>query len=62
MKKCALDQKYNQCPDLKPGQVCGRSGGNRCGMEVPKEPAQDDADQREPRWYERYYEGKSRRI
>lgn len=62
MKKCALDQKYNRCPDLREGQICGRESEDRCGMEVPEEPAQADADRREPRWYEQYYEGKSRRI
>lgn len=62
MKKCALEARLNQCPELKPGQVCGREGEHRCGMmEEPEEPAQV-ADQREPRWYEKYYEGKSRRI
>ena len=38
MRKCALEAEYNQCPDLREGQVCGREGEFRCGMEIPEEP------------------------
>lgn len=60
MKTCALEAKYNECPDLREGQVCGRTGEERCGMQEPDEPK--PVYQREPRWYEKYYEDKSRRI
>ncbi len=58
MVKCALDAKYNRCPDLQPGQICGRKSG-RCGMMEPEEVEQPM--QREPKWYEEYYTGKSRK-
>ena len=61
MKKCALDAKYNECPDLREGQVCGRTGENRCSMLEPEEP-QKPIYRREPRWYEKYYTDKSQRI
>lgn len=61
MKKCLLGEEYNRCPDLQPGQVCGRAGENRCSMLEPEEPPKPSY-QREARWYEKYYEDKSRRI
>lgn len=60
-KKCILDAKYNQCPHLRPEQVCGRMDGEHCSMEESEEPVYSNQ-RREPRWYEKYYEGKSRRI
>lgn len=60
-KKCALDAKYNKCPYLRPDQICGRIGEEYCSMQEPEENA-PIKQSREPRWYEQYYDGKSRRI
>lgn len=59
--KCALDAKYNKCPDLRPGQICGREEDNQCSMREPEASIRSDQP-REPRWYEQYYDGKSRRV
>lgn len=60
--KCTLDLANNPCPDLRPGQICVREG--YCSMKDPDEfeRSAPEPERREARWYEKFYEGKSRRI
>lgn len=55
MKKCVLEEKYNQCPELGENQECLRDG--HCNMQEPEEPAKT-VYQREQRWYKKYYNWK----